>query len=392
MRLPLLFLVFAFPLLVQAEQDSLSTFQLDQQFVEAQQFIQSFQFDQAINVLTDCLHHDGANQKYQQQIAYCYLQTGRYQDATWFYQSILKKDPGNLNALSSLGSIAERIGNYQQAEQHYEALLAIDSTNAYYYKRAAFAALQLNAPLKAVGRFLQAHALAPNDLETIDQLSDLYLKFEQLEYAEQILQKGLVLDAHNIRLLQNKARLAQKQKDYPTIIEAIQQTMLLGDSAKYYQMMIGVAYLQIDSLDQGIYHLERLIARQADSEYSHHYLGLAYQQKGDPGKSAFHFEKAIEMGIADKQFLFHADYARLLKDQGAYRLAIEHYQKAYAYEEKPEYLFHLARCHDLAFADKRPAERYYQKYLNSGHQTFQAYATQRLEALKEVIHFQKGQN
>ena len=392
MRLLTLLLGLCLAISARAEQDSLSHFQLDEQFSQAQQLIQSFQFDQAILILTDCLHYDEENLEYQLQMAYCYLQTGRYQDATWFYQAILDKDPRNLNALSSLGSIAERIGNYRQAEDYYLKMIDIDTSNAYYFKRAAYASLRLNEPFKAVARFNIAHQITPNDLETIDQLSDLYLKFNQLDYVEDILEKGLKLDQQNIKLLQNQARLAQKKKDYPVIVEAIQKTMVLGDSAKYYQMMIGVAYMQLDSLEQGIFHLERLVEKKADSEYTHHYLGLAYQEKEDAEKSAYHFEQAIAMGIADKQYLFHADYARLLQKESQFREAIDHYQKAYEYKAKPVFLFHLARCNDQAYADKRLAERYYRQYLESGHEQYQAYTKQRLENLKEIIHFQNGKN
>ncbi|MEO1713718.1 MAG: tetratricopeptide repeat protein, partial [Bacteroidota bacterium] len=79
MRLFTLLLGLCLAISARAEQDSLSLLQLDEQFSEAQQLIQAFQFDQAILLLTDCLHYDEENLEYQLQMAYCYLQTGRYQ-------------------------------------------------------------------------------------------------------------------------------------------------------------------------------------------------------------------------------------------------------------------------------------------------------------------------
>ena len=113
-------------------------------------------------------------------------------------------------------------------------------------------ALRLGDALEGITNFLKAHSLNESDIEVIDQLCNIYLGLEELDYTEQMLEKGLRLDGKNINLLYNKVRLSQKRQDHPTIVEAIEQAMALGDTSNYYQMMLGVAYLKIDSVDQAI--------------------------------------------------------------------------------------------------------------------------------------------
>ncbi|MEM6698021.1 MAG: hypothetical protein AAF599_06475, partial [Bacteroidota bacterium] len=71
-----------------------------------------------------------------------------------------------------------------------------------------------------------------------------------------------------------------------------------------------------------------------------------------------------------------------------YKAAIQHYEKAYEYSAAAETLFFLARNHDLYYKDKKMAMRYYQKYWNTGDLKYRKYTKERIERLKEVIHFQ----
>lgn len=372
--------------LISQTQDSVST---AMRYQEAVELMNAFQFDRALNLLSECHIHDQENTTYLLKIAYCNFQMGRYPDASLFYEKVLSIDSLNTNALSSLGSIYERMNNYQEAENQYLQLISIDSTNSYYFKRLGYAAMRLNKPLPGIAYFIRAHELNEGDVEIIDQLSDIYLAMNELEYAEQILQKGLNIDPNNIKLLYNQARLFQKRKDYPTVAFAVEKAMAQGDTSDYYQMMLGVAYLRMDSLDHSVFHLERIVARGKDSDRTHHYLGLAYKALDNMEKSIEHLEKAIELGISEQMGTYQSDLASILLSENQYRAAIDRYKKAHQYERNPEYLFHLARACDLYYKDKQPALKYYDQYLASKDQKFREYSEQRIKQLKEIIHLSK---
>lgn len=362
---------------------------LDQKYQQAQEYINAFQFEKAQRLLNECYIKDEDNLDYILKLAYCNFQSGRYPDAKLFYREALKLDSLNTVAISSLGSIFERELNYQAAYDQYQRLIEIDTTNSYYFKKNGFTALRLGRPLVSIAYFLKAHELNSNDVEAIDQLSSIYLAIDQLEYAEKMIFKGLSIDPNNIKLRYNKARLAQKNKDYPTVIYNIQRAMVQGDTSDYYQMMLGVAYLQTDSLDQAIFHLNEIINRKKDNEYTHHYLGLAYRDKGETEKSVEHFEQAIEQGLSPKMATFQADLASIHSENNQYKSAYDHYQKAYEYSGEAEYLFQTARSADQYYKDKNIALRYYQKYLKTKDKKFRQYTLDRIKQLKEIIHFQK---
>lgn len=380
----LLAILFCWQLQAQEEADSLF---LKDRYNQALDRIASYQFDKALELLSTCYRQDPKNPDYLSRIAYCHFQLGRYPDAKLFYNAVLQLDSTNTQVISSLGSIYEKENNYREALRYYIYWAALDTTNSFAYKRCGYSALRSGMGTEGMLYFLQAHTLNPADIETIDQLSTIYLQTEQLDYAEQVLQQGLNIDPKNIRLLQNKARLFNKRKEYPIVIQSIEQTMAQGDTSDYYQMMLGVAYLQMDSLDKGIYNLEEIVRREEDTEHTHQYLGLAYRKKGDLEKSITHFETAIQKGISEKIDSYYADLAAIYESQNNYRKAIEYYQKAQEYKAQPEYIFFTARNYDMAYKDKRQALKLYQQYITTQDAEFKNYAETRIGQLKELIHF-----
>lgn len=357
-------------------------------YIEALDHISAYQFDSALGILSECYIREPENIDYLSRIAYCHTQLGRFRDAKMYYNKILKLDSLNTIAISSLGSLYEKELNYVKAWEYYGSLIEIDTSNSYYFKRNGYLALRVDKPLEALGHFLRAHRLNDKDLEVIDMLCSIYLALNTYVPVENLLQKGLNLDGKNIKLLQTQARLRQKRNDHAGVVESIEKTMVQGDTSDYYQMMLGVAYLKIDSVAKSIEHLTAIVERGEGTEHTHHYLGLAYLEREEFDSSTMHLEKAIELGISQKMGTYHADLGQVMQTQYKYKKAIAHYEQAYAYSEDPEHLFLLARNCDLYYKDKRIANKYYRRYLATGDGKFRQYTNDRLKQLREIIHFQ----
>lgn len=385
MRLFFTFLLVFFVWCPMQAQEEKTAVALQEYYERGIEYINNFQFDRALDLLRICYKEDPQNPQYLARIAHCHVQLGHYAEAKLFYNTLLQLDSTNTQAIGSLGAIFERENNYREALRYYVYWAALDSTNSFAFKRSGYCAVRTGRGLEGRLFFARAHDLNPADIETIHQLSTLYIQSDQLENAEQLLNIGLAIDATNTRLLQNQARLASKRKNYPTVIQAIEKTMAQGDTSEYYQTLLGIAYLQIDSLDKGIFHFEEIIRREEDSDQTHHYLGLAYRQQRNLKKSIEHFEIAIQKGISEEIDTYYADLGAVYESQGSYRTAIESYQKAQTYEAKPKYLFFEARNHDLAYKDKSKALKLYQQYLATKDPEFKEYAEKRILQLKEII-------
>ena len=348
------------------------------------------QYTEALDHIFECHRSDPDNIDYANRLAYCYYKLGNFREAKYVFAEVLKKDSLNVTALSNLATIAERELNYQNAQKYYGQLIEIDSLNSFYYRQNALIAQKQGKPVVATAFFHQAHTLNEKDIATIADLSIGYLELKAFEYAREIIDKGMALDSSNIRVLYANARVCNAFDDYPGIIRSVSRAMEQGDSTNYYAMMLGVAYLKSDSLEQCIYHFNRIIGREKDSEHTHHYLALAYELKGEREKALEHFELAIEKGISKKVPRYHQDLAELNEKSGNYFEAYHHYKSAYDYKADDELLFHIAHNADKYFKDKKIAMRYYQRYAKTSNLKYRDYATQRIEQLKEIIHQMGG--
>lgn len=362
---------------------------LSQKYAQAQQAMQQFQYEKALELLSFCYHTEPANSEYLLQIGYCNTQLGRYKDAKMFYRQVLRFDSLHIGAISALAGISDRESNHRQALDWYSQLIELDSLNSYYHKKAGLARLRLGDGMSAVFSLREAYLLNDSDLELMDHLSALYMELSADSSAEIILRRGLHIDPGNVRLLHNSARLYSKRRDHAAVVTAVERSRAEGDSSHYYQMVLAVAYLQLDSLEAGIALLEDLDAQDKGSEHVYAYLGTAWRKKGDMERAEFWYNKTLAAAISPKTGSYYADMAAIRAEQKDYKKAAELYEKAYSYSNLPKDLFFWAQYNDLYFKDKAAALRLYQRYLNTNDKEHRERVESRVQQIREQQHFNK---
>ncbi len=363
---------------------------IEEQYRKGVALMNANQYAKALDYIFECQRSDAKNLDYQNRLGYCYFQMGNFLEAKYSFQATLKLDSTNITALSNLAAISERELNYRKAKAYYSELIELDSTNSYYHRQQALVAQKQSDIASAAIHFSKAHRLNERDLATINDLAVIYLELKAPEYARQVIDKGIAIDSNNIRVRYTNARVCNAFDDYAGVVGAIQGAMIQGDSTPYFQMMVGAAYLKMDSINRAIYHFTRLIDREKDSEHTHHYLALAYEVKEEIEKSTFHFGEAIKKGISKKVPRYHQDLAELYERKKQYGKAYEHYRAAHNYAPQNELLFLIAINADRYFKDKSIALRYYQKYASSRDEKYSTYARQRIDELIELLHQMKG--
>lgn len=237
----------------------------------------------------------------------------------------------------------------------------------------------------------KANKLNSRDILTISGLSELFMANKQYEDADSILKEGLKIDDENINLNLVLAQSKYKQKQYDSTTFVLHNIRGKIDFNNYFNKMLGYSYLQIDSIDKAIVHLEKSLVDENNPENAHYYLGSAYEKKEDIESALFHYNKAAISGISVNQALYHRNLARIYDKEGDLKEAILHYQDAYKYGHDPLVLFFLARASDAYYADKNVAINYYKKYEKSEHNNseYKNYAKERKKYLREQMHFKK---
>ena len=222
---------------------------------------------------------------------------GNLGDARKLFGQALRRNPKMVNAQYNLGLIAERQGDFRQAQAAYEAALEIDSR----------------------------HRPTILNLGRIYRLNDEYAKAIALyERAVQEAQGN-----PDPALLNNLAATYRLAKRYPEAEATLQK--ILGQDPKNldaYKTLILLYY------DQGRLRLAELVAgnakRISDRDPGiHNNLGMVYLGMDEPQLAATEFHKALEID---------ADFAVAYSNLGALSLAYRDYPGAEGYLAKAVFL------------------------------------------------------
>jgi tetratricopeptide (TPR) repeat protein len=326
--------------------------------------------------------------RYYKTLLNAYYRLGNYRAAKDNAHAALQMDPNDKAVLNQLGALYDAEQNLPKAIKYYTRLLQTDTLNPYYQRQCGFVHLKAGFKREAFRYFARAYRLNPGDVVVVNALADLLMGSENYSQADSVLQAAHDADTTNVQVLLSMARSKYQQKEYEEAVRKLEKVNLQVDIPEYYIKMLGYAYLQIDSADQAIYWLERLVHSE-QKEFVHYYLAIAYDKKGDPDASLFHYEKAIRKSVSENIDRYYAEAARVHESQGNLREAIAHYRKALEYNKAPKYYYELGILSDIYFRDKGMALTYFNKYLKSGddHPVFRAYAEKRARYLEELLHF-----
>lgn len=341
---------------------------------EAQELTRRGQYAQALPLLQKAAAADTANVTAALQLAYAQQRTGAWAAAKRGYESLLQRRPTLSEALNQLAVISEREANYNKALGLYRRLLAQDTTDAYFLKQVGSLHSRLNQPKLAVRFYQKALKSAPNDLEAMGELATLYLNDTGKEkLASPLIERGLKLDPTSVKFLQLDSRLSYRYGAFKDVIDDLEKTMALGDSASYYQRLLGTAYYQVDSLQKSIRTFERLLKLGEDTEPVHAGLATAYLLGMKPvptdsvGK-AFrispaqgHFRLAVERGTSARipdYLMGQAD--AMEKDRFPLDMVIRQYREVYDRYKRPKALYRLGQLHETK--DPELAAIYYREF------------------------------
>jgi tetratricopeptide (TPR) repeat protein len=113
-----------------------------------------------------------------------FVQTGKLQNAIVEYEKIVKEDPKDLTVLNTLGDLCVRVGQNEQAAQHFKNV-------GEHYAQDGFT-------VKAIAVYKKLTRLSPNNHDNINRLGDLYsqqglfsdARAQYMQVADHLLKSG----------------------------------------------------------------------------------------------------------------------------------------------------------------------------------------------------------
>ena len=127
-------------------------------------------------------------------IAYCYMQTGDWENAQQFYDKSIDEDTHNPYLWNSLGEVYYAMQRYEDAIEAFDFALLLEPKMSEPYYNKVDALLELERLDEAVAQLREYIALIPEDVEAYCRLGECLEDTGAFEEAKQCYEKAAALD------------------------------------------------------------------------------------------------------------------------------------------------------------------------------------------------------
>lgn len=319
-------------------------------------------------------------------IANCYYLLGDFLKAKEIYHTLELSEDFVSEAYTRLAFIYETQQNLPKALKYNIALSKLYPGNPVYFRKMGNLYHLGNERMQAIESFQSALKINKHDLLAIHGLSEMYISLDSLQQADSLLNIGLTADSTHIGLSLLKSRVKYRMRQYSEVAQILYALTFQTELNNYYNKLLGYAFLQIDSLDKSIFHLQKSLLNEGDPEYALFYLALAFEKKMEHDKAVYFYNEAIKAGISENLDQYYRGLARVYSQKGSYNLVMESYKESLKYSKDNTIYFYMANTADQHLKDKTKALSYYKRYLNSNPNDKELIkiAKSRIKELKEL--------
>lgn len=317
----------------------------------------------------------------------------RWSSAASAYRRVLEARPTDQAARRALADVYRRSRHWANAKQQYTKLIRRDSSNGKWWAQLAKCELELGDLENAISHFARAHERLPQSADVALTLSRLYRSTLQPDAARAVVDTTLSRRPADSRLWRRRADLAFERDRFDRARRAYKRAITMGDSSATPYRRIGMIDVKRREYAQAVSALRQSYQEDSSNTRTTLYLGISYLNLGRLQRASTHLQRTIDkeaQGPITEAFI---QKGNLNDRRGNVTEAVQAYKTALRLRPtRTDVYFHLANTYDEHYREKATAARYYRQFLrasDSTHERLQAYAHDRLETLRSVLHMEE---
>lgn len=222
------------------------------------------------------------------------VRLGRYADAVDAYRQALSRDPSRAAVRVNLGIALYKAHQLSDAARELDAVLEAQPDNLQARYLAADCRLRLGEPAKTVGLLAPLASSRPDDLALAYLLGMGYLRTEQIEKGQalidRILRKG---DSAEARLMMGVARL--EMNDFKSAIEDLKRAAELNPELPTVHGLYAQALLETGNRDLARREFEAELARNPLDFQANLYFGVLLKEDQQFDDAMTHLSVALRV-------------------------------------------------------------------------------------------------
>lgn len=351
-----------------------------------------FCHDEAADVLMTLLEPESTDIEVLGELADCYYQAGRTDQAAELYSRLQNLAPDNLGFKVRYLNLAYRAELYPHVLQQGRAFLQKD-TLAPVLSVMGNAFVQLEQLDSALVYFQDALRRQPRNALTVSKISDILLSRREFAEVLKLTDAFLEREPGNLTVSQIKGVALYLQGKYRESAQIFEKNIAAGDNSYGTHYYLGQNYSRLHLYYQADNHLTR--AWEIDSTATTNVnlavaIGNTHSQYlyGHEKYVAPWYERALDLLEPDPEQLanVYQDLASSEHKAELWDKAIEHYKEAYRLNPKLiSCISNIAYCYEQK-KDKRQAMDWYERYLKVGTPGSQGY-----QFVEESIRYLRGE-
>lgn len=271
----------------------------------------------------------------QRYLAEALLEQGNYPAAQTAFESALKLDPKLSVAELGLGQALMHEGKLDEAVPHYKQAVALDPANKSFLLEIANALLksnrqveavdllsqfpddagarealgnaylELNRPGDAVTQFEAANRISPTPANQV-ALASAYLKNNQADLAQPILERALAQNPNDFDLRMVVARLHRDHKEYPLAAKMFVAAAALKPDSVQAWNEAATAYMMTNDFPDALAAMDKVRALNGETDGDFYFRALALDKLHQikPALAAYqHFLQVSQGKYPDQEFI-----------------------------------------------------------------------------------------
>lgn len=167
---------------------------IDMLLTASQDYIDTFLYEEAVNLLKRAELLAPTHQELINDIAFCYERMGLLKESMLYYQRYLELDPFNDNVWFNVGTIYAREYKFEKAIEAFDYALAINPENSSVLYNKAILLVNSEKFSEAIETFSAFLDIEPDNLFALSGVGYAYLAKDKIEQAENYFSLALIED------------------------------------------------------------------------------------------------------------------------------------------------------------------------------------------------------
>ena len=305
-------------------------------------YLRAKDYEQAKNVALDMLEKSPQDATVMSLVGNVFAASGDRSKARKYFNQALKIEPDNVQATMLLAGLEEVEGNLEQAAALYEKLSKGGSKSIDPLLALARLAEKRKDYKKMIFWLEQASDNAPLELRPKKILAEYYLRNNQLDKVEKLVEEALDISSKDPALLLLKGTLLVAQKRFNEALSPLNELITRSPKSVYARSVLGETYLMLGQVDDARRQL--LFALDEQPDYVPALLILARVEQGTTNyDQALKYAGQIQK-IQPDLYMGYELAGDALMAKKNFREAKVSYEKAWQRKQKADLVIKLSQA------------------------------------------------